>query len=68
MFNKKRKYSSSLVVSELDEIIYRPIRGASCVAVKETRVAGRNTQGARIKKLSGTEKVVSVIKIEDNIQ
>ena len=37
-------------------------------AVKEIRVAGRNTQGVRIKKLSGSEKVVSVIKIEDNIQ
>ena len=37
-------------------------------AVKEIRVAGRNTQGVRIKKLSGNEKVVSVIKIEDNIQ
>ena len=37
-------------------------------AVKEIRVAGRNTQGVRIKKLSGEEKVVSVIKIEDNIQ
>ena len=30
--------------------------------------AGRNTQGVRIKKLSGSEKVVSVIKIEDNIK
>ena len=38
------------------------------VAVKEIRTAGRNTQGVRIKKLSGSEKVVSVIKIEDNIQ
>ena len=36
-------------------------------AVKEIRVAGRNTQGVTIKKLSGTEKVVSAIKIEDNI-
>ena len=30
-------------------------------AVKEIRTAGRNTQGVRIKKLSGNEKVVSVI-------
>ena len=37
------------------------------IAVKEIRTAGRNTQGVRIKKLSGNEKVVSVIKIEDNI-
>ena len=36
-------------------------------AVKEIRVAGRNTQGVRIKKLSCSEKV-TVIKIEDNIQ
>ena len=36
-------------------------------AVKEIRTAGRNTQGVRIKKLNGKEKVVSVIKIEDNI-
>ena len=38
------------------------------IAVKEIRTAGRNTQGVRIKKLTGAEKVVSVIKIEDNIQ
>ena len=37
-------------------------------AVKEIRIAGRNPQGVRIKKLSGMEKVVSVIKIEDNIK
>jgi len=36
-------------------------------AVKGIRVAGRNTQGVTIKKLSGTEKVVSAIKIENNI-
>ena len=35
-------------------------------AVKEIRIAGRNTQGVRIFKLSGEEKVVSAIKIEDN--
>ena len=32
-------------------------------AVKDIRLAGRNTQGVRIKKLSGDEKVVSVIKM-----
>ena len=37
------------------------------VQVKEIRIAGRNTQGVRIIKLSGEEKVVSAIKIEDNI-
>ena len=61
--------SSSLVVSEGDEIILSTDKGGIMrCAVKEIRVAGRNTQGVRIKKLSGNEKVVSVIKIEDNIQ
>ena len=60
--------ASSLVVDDLDEIILSTDKGniMRC-AVKEIRVAGRNTQGVRIKKLSGEEKVVSVIKIEDNI-
>ena len=35
--------------------------------IKEIRTAGRNTQGVRIIKLSGDEKVVSAIKIEDNL-
>ena len=35
--------------------------------VKEIRSAGRNTQGVRIIKLSGDEKVVSAIKIDDNL-
>ena len=61
--------SSSLVVSESDDIILSTDKGSIMrCAVKEIRVAGRNTQGVRIKKLSGNEKVVSVIKIEDNIQ
>ena len=61
--------SSSLVVNEDDEIILSTDKGSIMrCAVKEIRVAGRNTQGVRIKKLSGTEKVVSVIKIEDNIK
>ena len=61
--------SSSLVVSQQDEIILSTDKGSIMrCAVKEIRVAGRNTQGVRIKKLSGSEKVVSVIKIEDNIQ
>ena len=61
--------SSTLVVSESDEIIPSTDKGSIMrCAVKEIRVAGRNTQGVRIKKLSGSEKVVSVIKIEDNIQ
>ena len=61
--------SSTLVVSENDEILLSTDKGSIMrCAVKEIRTAGRNTQGVRIKKLSGIEKVVSVIKIEDNIQ
>ncbi len=61
--------ASSLVVSEQDEILLSTDKGSMMrCAVKEIRIAGRNTQGVRIKKLSGSEKVVSVIKIEDNIQ
>ena len=37
------------------------------IAVKEIRTAGRNTQGVRIIKLSGEEKVVSANKIDDNL-
>jgi len=61
--------ASSLVVEENDEIILSTDKGSVMrCAVKEIRIAGRNTQGVRIKKLSGSEKVVSVIKIEDNLQ
>jgi DNA gyrase subunit A len=60
--------SSSLIVGNDDEIILSTDKGSIMrCAVKEIRTAGRNTQGVRIKKLSGSEKVVSVIKIEDNI-
>ena len=60
--------ASSLVVNESDEIILSSDKGSVMrCAVKEIRTAGRNTQGVRIKKLNGKEKVVSVIKIEDNI-
>ncbi len=61
--------ASSIVVSEEDEILLSTDKGSMMrCAVKEIRTAGRNTQGVRIKKLSGSEKVVSVIKIEDNIR
>ncbi len=61
--------ASSLVVDATDEILLSTDKGSIMrCAVKEIRIAGRNTQGVRIKKLSGTEKVVSVIKIDDNIQ
>ncbi len=60
--------ASTLIVEEADEIILSTDKGSIMrCAVKEIRVAGRNTQGVRIKKLSGQEKVVSVIKIDDNI-
>jgi DNA gyrase subunit A len=60
--------SSTLVVEENDEIILSTDKGSVMrCAVKEIRIAGRNTQGVTIKKLSGSEKVVSAIKIEDNI-
>ena len=60
--------ASSLVVGEQDEIIISTDKGSIMrCAVKDIRIAGRNTQGVRIKKVKGEEKVVSVIKIEDNI-
>jgi len=60
--------AATLVVEEGDEVILSTDKGSVMrCAVKEIRVAGRNTQGVTIKKLSGTEKVVSAIKIEDNI-
>jgi len=68
--NSKRNgnVSSSFPVNEGDEIMISTNKGRVIrVAVKEIRVAGRNTQGVRIIKLSGDEKVVSAIKIEDNL-
>ncbi len=60
--------SSSFPVNEGDEILISTNAGRVIrVAVKEIRIAGRNTQGVRIIKLSGDEKVVSAIKIEDNL-
>ena len=60
--------ASTLVVEENDEIVLSTDKGSIMrCSVKEIRVAGRNTQGVTIKKLSGTEKVVSAFKIEDNI-
>jgi len=61
--------AATLVVSDSDEIILSTDKGSIMrCAVKEIRIAGRNTQGVTIKKLSGAEKVVSVIKIDDNIE
>ena len=60
--------SSSFPVYEGDEILISTNKGRVIrVAVKEIRTAGRNTQGVRIIKLSGEEKVVSANKIDDNL-
>ena len=59
--------AASFPVNEGDEIILSTDKGRVIrCAVKEIRSAGRNTQGVRIFKLSGEEKVVSAIKIDDN--
>ena len=61
--------AASFPVNEGDEIILSTDKGRVIrCAVKEIRSAGRNTQGVRIFKLSGEEKVVSAIKIEDNFK
>ena len=60
--------AATLIVGDDDEIILSTDKGSVMrCSVKEIRVAGRNTQGVTIKKMSGSEKVVSAIKIEDNI-
>jgi len=60
--------ASSFPVFSGDEIMISTNKGRVIrVAVKEIRTAGRNTQGVRIIKLSGDEKVVSSIKIDDNL-
>jgi DNA gyrase subunit A len=60
--------SSSFPVYEGDEVMISTNKGRVIrIAVKEIRTAGRNTQGVRIIKLTGDEKVVSAIKIEDNL-
>ena len=60
--------ASSFPVFEGDEIMISTNKGRVIrIAVKEIRTAGRNTQGVRIIKLSGDEKVVSAIKIDDNL-
>ena len=60
--------SSSFPVNEGDQILISTNKGRLIrCGVKEIRVAGRNTQGVRIIKLSGEEKVVSADKIDDNL-
>ena len=60
--------SSSFPVYEGDQILISTDKGRVIrTTVKEIRIAGRNTQGVRIIKLSGEEKVVSAIKLDDNL-
>ena len=60
--------SSSFPVFEGDDILISTNKGRVIrVAAKEIRTAGRNTQGVRIIKLTGEEKVVSADKIDDNL-
>ena len=60
--------SSSFPVFEGDEILISTNKGRVIrIAAKEIRTAGRNTQGVRIIKLTGEEKVVSADKIDDNL-
>jgi DNA gyrase subunit A len=59
--------AASFPVNEGDEIILSTDKGKMIrCSVKEIRIAGRNTQGVRIFKVSGEEKVVSAIKIDDS--
>ena len=60
--------TSTFPVFDGDEILISTNKGRVIrTLVKEIRVANRNTQGVRIIKLSGDEKVVSAIKIDDNL-
>ncbi|HJO77012.1 MAG TPA: DNA gyrase subunit A [Pelagibacteraceae bacterium] len=65
--NRNGNVAASFPVNEGDEIILSTDKGRVIrCAVKEIRSAGRNTQGVRIFKLSGDEKVVSAIKVDNN--
>ena len=58
--------AASFPVNEGDEVILSTDKGKMIrCEVKGIRIAGRNTQGVRIFKLSGDERVVSATKIED---
>ena len=60
--------ASTFPVYDGDEILISTDKGRVIrTSVREIRIAGRNTQGVRIIKLSGDEKVVSAIKIDDNL-
>ncbi len=61
--------ASSFPVFEGDEILISTNKGnlLRTSVNKEIRIAGRSTQGVRIKKIKSDEKVVSAIKIDDNL-
>ena len=60
--------SSSFPVFDGDEILISTNKGRVIrVAASDIRTVGRATQGRRIQKLSGDEKVVSANKIDDNL-
>ena len=68
--NSKRNgnVASTTPVNEQNEVIISTDKGRVIrCAVKEIRVANRNTQGVRIFTLTGDEKVVSAVVVEDNI-
>ena len=60
--------SSSFPVFKGDQILMSTNKGRVIrISVKEVSLVGRNTQGSRIQKLTGDEKVVSANKLEDNL-
>ena len=60
---------SSFPVFDGDEIMVSTNKGRVVrVAVKDIRTVGRNTQGVIITKVTGDEKVVSAIRIDDNLE
>ena len=68
--NSKRNgnVASASPINSEDEVIISTDKGRVIrCAVKEIRAANRNTQGVRIFKLTGDEKVVSAVVVEDNI-
>jgi len=64
---KNGNVAASFPVNEGDEVIVSTDKGKMIrCAVKEIRIAGRNTKGVRILQVSNEEKVVSAIKIDDS--
>ena len=60
--------TASFPVYEGDDILISTNKGRVIrVAASDIRTVGRATQGHRIQKLSGDEKVVSANKIDDNL-